>query len=69
VVFLVISRPGHSCVVPKEVTAERLDSPQLGVSSSAIRQRLERGERDAEVPQAVLDYIVQRGLYRGPRNG
>ena len=59
VVFLVISRPGHSCVIPKEVTAERLD-----ISSSAIRQRLERGEPGAEVPAQVLDYIVQHHLYR-----
>jgi nicotinate-nucleotide adenylyltransferase len=63
VVFLVISRPGHACAIPKEVTAERLDSPQLDVSSSAIRQRLERGERNAEVPPPVLDYIKQHGLY------
>ena len=67
VVFLVISRPGHPCAIPEDVTAERLDSPQLEISSSAIRQRLERGERDAEVPTPVFEYIVQHGLYRGPR--
>jgi nicotinate-nucleotide adenylyltransferase len=67
VVFLVISRPGHSCAVPKEVTAERLDSPQLDISSSRIRQQLERGERAAEVPAPVLDYIVRHGLYQGLR--
>jgi len=63
VVFLVISRPGHACAIPKEVTAERLDSPQLDISSSAIRERLERGELTAEVPPRVLDYIAQHGLY------
>jgi nicotinate-nucleotide adenylyltransferase len=63
VVFLVISRPGHSCAIPEEVTAEWLDSPQLDISSSAIRQQFERGERDAEVPGPVLDYIRQHGLY------
>jgi nicotinate-nucleotide adenylyltransferase len=63
VVFLVINRPGHSCAIPKEVRAERLDSPQLDISSSAIRQRLELGERDAEVPPPVLDYILLHGLY------
>ncbi len=69
VVFLVISRPGHSFVIPKEVTAERLDSPQLDISSSAIRQRLERGEQPPEVPPPALDYIAQHGLYRKPRRG
>lgn len=63
VVFLVINRPGHACVVPNGVTAEWLDSPHLNVSSSAIRQEFARGELPAEVPQAVLDYIVERGLY------
>ncbi|MGO9228988.1 MAG: nicotinate-nucleotide adenylyltransferase [Bryobacteraceae bacterium] len=66
VVFLVISRPGASCEIPKEVTAERLDSPHLDVSSSSIRQRFERGERVADVPTALLDYIAQRGLYGMP---
>ena len=63
VVFLVISRPRHSCAIPDGVTAERLDSPQMDISSSAIRQQLERGERDVEVPTPVLDYIKQHGLY------
>jgi nicotinic acid mononucleotide adenylyltransferase len=45
------------------VTAEWLDSPQLHVSSSAIRKQFERGERDAEVRGPVLDYIRQHGLY------
>lgn len=63
VVFLVIGRPGHSCGIPEGVTAERLDSPQLDISSSAIRQRLERGELDAEVPPRVLEYIAGHGLY------
>jgi len=68
VVFLVISRPGHSCAIPESVTAERLDSPQLEISSSTIRQRLERGELTAEVPPRVLDYIAQHGMYGTPRH-
>jgi nicotinate-nucleotide adenylyltransferase len=63
VVFLVIGRPGHSFAIPKEAIAERLDSPQLDISSSAIRQQLERGELTAELPPRVLDYIGQHGLY------
>ncbi|MGD0666123.1 MAG: nicotinate-nucleotide adenylyltransferase [Bryobacteraceae bacterium] len=68
VTFLVISRPGYSFAIPDGVSAERLDSPQLHVSSSAIRQRAERGELDADVPQRVLDYIEQHGLYRFQRH-
>lgn len=67
VVFLVVSRPGYSSAIPDGARAERLDSPQLDISSSAIRQRLERGELDTDVPQRVLDYIKQRGLYGIPR--
>jgi nicotinate-nucleotide adenylyltransferase len=63
VVFLVINRPGHACAVPNGMTAEWLDSPHLNISSSAIRQAFARGELTAEVPQAVLDYIVEHGLY------
>ncbi|MGA2156939.1 MAG: nicotinate-nucleotide adenylyltransferase [Bryobacteraceae bacterium] len=66
VAFLVVSRPGHSFAVPEGVTAERLDSPQMDISSSAIRRGLERGERDAEVPPPVFDYIKQHGLYGTP---
>jgi len=68
VVFLVINRPGHSCAIPNGLTAERLVSPQMDISSSAIRQRLERGEPAADVPPPVLDYIVQHGLYGMPQH-
>ena len=61
--FLVVSRPGHACVIPQGVKAEWLDSPQLDISSSDIRRRFQAGERPAEVPAAVLEYIVGRGLY------
>jgi len=64
VVFLVISRPGHPYSIPDQVTAERLDSSHMDISSSAIRQQLERGESPAGLPPAVQAYIVQHGLYR-----
>jgi len=64
VVFLVVSRPGYSCPVPPEATVEWLDAPQLNVSSSAIRRLLESGQRPAEVPPPVLDYIAQHRLYQ-----
>jgi nicotinate-nucleotide adenylyltransferase len=68
VIFLVIGRPGSSYVMPEQVTAERLDSPHLEISSSDIRRGFERGERTAEIPMPVLDYIRQHGLYGMPRN-
>lgn len=39
--------------------------PPVPVSATALRERLSRGERPAElVPRAVLDYIDSNGLYR-----
>jgi nicotinate-nucleotide adenylyltransferase len=63
--FLVVSRPGHQYHIPPEVRVCRLDTLELPVSSSEIRRVLAAGGRPAEVPGPVLDYIVQRGLYRG----
>jgi len=63
VVFLVVSRPAYSFAIPESVRAERLDSLQLDVSSSGIRQLLQAGQRPPEIPQRVLDYIAQHGLY------
>ena len=63
VCFLVVSRPGARYEVPPEVGLERLDRLELAVSSSEIRRELAAGRRPAEVPQAVLDYILKHGLY------
>ncbi|HUK17462.1 MAG TPA: nicotinate-nucleotide adenylyltransferase [Bryobacteraceae bacterium] len=63
--FLVVSRPGHVYETPPGVRADRLDTLELPVSSSEIRRQLAAGRRPAEVPGAVLDYIVQKGLYAG----
>ena len=62
--FLVVSRPGHAYETPPGVRADRLDTLELPVSSSEIRRQLAEGGRPAEVPGAVMDYIVQQGLYR-----
>ena len=64
--FLVVSRPGHTYEAPPEIRYERLDSLDLRVSSSQIRQALARGEHPAEVPERVLEYIFARGLYGVP---
>ena len=63
--FLVVSRPGHDYDTPPEVRAERLDTVELPVSSSEIRRQLAAGLRPAEVPETVLNYIEEKGLYVG----
>jgi nicotinate-nucleotide adenylyltransferase len=63
VTFLVVSRPGHVYAVPEGARVERLESLDLPVSSSEIRRALAVGNRPAEVPDSVLEYILDRGLY------
>lgn len=63
VVFIVVSRPGGRYEVPPEARIERLDSLDLAISSSEIRRQLAAGGRPAEVPAAVLDYILANHLY------
>jgi len=63
VCFLVVSRPGGTYEVPPEVRLKRLDRLELAVSSSEIRAELAAGGRPAEVPRAVMDYILEHGLY------
>jgi nicotinic acid mononucleotide adenylyltransferase len=45
------------------VALERLDTVELPVSSSEIRRAIAAGERPAEVPKPVLEYVVAHGLY------
>jgi nicotinate-nucleotide adenylyltransferase len=63
VTFIVVSRPGHVYAVPEGARVERLESLDLPVSSSEIRRALATGERPAEVPDCVLEYIFEHGLY------
>jgi len=63
VTFIVVSRPGHLYETPPGVRLERLDTIELPVSSSEIRRALAAGERPAEVPERVLEYIFRQGLY------
>ena len=63
VCFLVVSRPGGTYEVPPEVRLERLDRLEMATSSSEIRRELAAGKRPAEIPRAVLDYILAHGLY------
>jgi len=68
VCFLVVSRPGHVYDVPPGVSLHRLDTLDLPVSSSHVRRALCAGERPAEVPQCVLEYVFAHALY-GARSG
>ena len=61
--FLVASRPGYLYDVPAGAKVERLDSLDLTASSSEVRAGLANGRRADGVPQSVLQYIYQRGLY------
>jgi nicotinate-nucleotide adenylyltransferase len=63
--FIVVARPGHIYSSPPGARVHRLETVALPVSSSEIRQVLARGERPAEIPDAVADYIEAHQLYRG----
>ena len=62
--FIVLSRPGYTYDIPAGARVSRLETLQLDVSSTAIRQRLAAGDQPPELPTAVLAYIRANGLYR-----
>ncbi len=62
--FIVAARPGHQILSPPGARAHRLETVELPVSSSEIRDALARGETPAELPPAVADYIRANGLYQ-----
>jgi nicotinate-nucleotide adenylyltransferase len=64
--FLVVSRPGHPYCIPEGARVERLESVDLPFSSSEIRRLLAAGGHPAELPEPVLAYIFQHGLYGVP---
>jgi nicotinate-nucleotide adenylyltransferase len=61
--FIVVSRPGATYGIPEGVTAERIDSVLLQVSSSEIRRALAAGECPDVLPPVVFDYALSRHLY------
>jgi nicotinate-nucleotide adenylyltransferase len=64
--FIVVSRPGHRYRIPRGARVERLETVDLPVSSSEIRNALAAGRRPAEIPKSVLTYIYRHGLYGVP---
>jgi nicotinate-nucleotide adenylyltransferase len=63
VTFIVVARPGHRIAVPAGARVERLETVELPVSSSEIRDALARGETPADLPDAVAAYIRANRLY------
>jgi nicotinate-nucleotide adenylyltransferase len=64
--FIVVTRPGHQYESPPGAKVERLETVALPISSSEIRDKLAQGLPAAEVPEPVLAYIRERGLYGSP---
>jgi nicotinate-nucleotide adenylyltransferase len=64
--FLVVSRPGSVYHVPAGARCDGLEDLRLDISSSAIRRDLAAGRTPADLPPAVLSYILEHGLYRTP---
>ncbi|HYP15420.1 MAG TPA: nicotinate-nucleotide adenylyltransferase [Bryobacteraceae bacterium] len=62
--FIVVTRPGHRYETPEGVRAHALETIAMNVSSSAIRESLGRGQPPADVPDAVAEYITEKGLYQ-----
>ena len=62
--FIVVTRPGRSCIVPPGARVHRLEGLELPISSSSIRARLALGEATPELPEAVRAFIEERGLYQ-----
>lgn len=66
VTFIVASRPGHRYRIPEGAAVERLETVDLPYSSSAVRRALAAGDRPAEIPAPVFEYIRRHGLYGIP---
>jgi nicotinate-nucleotide adenylyltransferase len=62
--FIVAARPGHQILSPPGARVHRLETLELPVSSSEIRDALARAQMPAELPLAVADYIRANALYQ-----
>ncbi|MFH1665940.1 MAG: nicotinate-nucleotide adenylyltransferase [Candidatus Omnitrophota bacterium] len=65
-VFVIATRPGWSQDSVYERRLKRLEIPVIDISSSDIRERI-RGKSPVDylLPQAVVRYIRNKGLYTG----
>jgi nicotinate-nucleotide adenylyltransferase len=62
--FIVVTRPGASWETPPGAIVHELAGLDLPVSSSDVRRNLTEGSACEPVPEAVLRYIREHGLYR-----
>ncbi len=62
--FLVVTRPGARYQIPEGARVHPLDGLELPVSSSEIRAEIARGRFDVPVPEPVIRYIREHGLYQ-----
>jgi nicotinate-nucleotide adenylyltransferase len=62
--FIVVTRPGASWENPPGAIVHELTGIELPVSSSEIRRQVIEGAVPVPVPEAVLAYILENGLYR-----
>jgi nicotinate-nucleotide adenylyltransferase len=65
--FIVVTRPGAAWETPPGAVVHELAGLQLPESSSDIRGQLMNGDAAVPVPEAVLRYIREHGLYLDPR--
>lgn len=62
--FIVVSRPGYDYPIPPGARVKGLETLALVISSSEIRRKLDSGEPVEELPDPVLRYIRDHGLYQ-----
>jgi nicotinate-nucleotide adenylyltransferase len=62
--FLVVTRPGAGYQVPEGARVRPLEGLELPISSSEIRAQISRGRFDVPVPEPVVRYIREHGLYQ-----
>lgn len=61
--FIVVARPGRVYRIPSGACVHALNDLALPISSSEIRAKLAAGQTTPDVPNAVCDYIKEKGLY------
>jgi nicotinate-nucleotide adenylyltransferase len=62
--FIVVTRPGARWETPPGASVHELTGLDLPVSSSEIRRQVIEGAAPVPVPEAVLAWIREQGLYR-----
>ncbi len=62
--FIVVTRPGAAWETPPGAVVHELTGLRSPISSSSVRVQLMEGAFDVPVPEPVLGYIREHGLYR-----